>query len=125
MLHRASGVTADAATGTPDSDYGYSGNCDVIRAEAWSFNNLAHAWFMSPDGSTEKTYFTEKMDRYAATLEGRLDLRTGNYFTAPNPGSATDPCNTSTYTVYKSTPWCFGHNTGFGNRANPLGMLTG
>ncbi|MBI4892556.1 MAG: hypothetical protein HY821_18165 [Acidobacteria bacterium] len=79
---------------------------DQTRGNAWGLRTLAHAAWATPDGTPEKTYFTDKVYRNLAILEGVADVNTGSFFDE-SVGS----------------PWSFGRRDVLAGKSNPLGFM--
>jgi len=57
------------------NDWGYLR--DQVRGMAWSLRNVGHAAVMNPDGTPEKSYFSQKILNNIAIHEGKHDIRNG------------------------------------------------
>ena len=94
------------------NEFGYIS--EQVRGEAWGLRALAHAAYFAPDGTAEKTYFSQKLNNNIAMREGRLGVRDGAFYDpAPNCAS---PCT--------SVPWRFGRDVVSGSKPNPLYYLS-
>lgn len=92
------------------------------RGMGWSFRSLAEAAFISPDGSPERAYFTEKLNNNIEEKEGQYNLQSGSFY-HPNPGgTSANPC--PNFDASSSTIWCQGYVTyaNWANNPNPLAM---
>lgn len=84
------------------------------RAQAWHLRNVFHAYLVTPDGTPEKQYFQQKLDNNIALLEGRLNMKTGNFYRA----CTTSPFNAST----EDSVWCYSFNRR--NLLSDIGMTS-
>jgi len=53
------------------------------RGTAWQMRNVAHAAWVAPDGSSEKTYFVQKLNYNIAVREGIMNITNGNFMGDP------------------------------------------
>lgn len=86
------------------ADWGYIHN--ELRGQAWGLRTLAHAALVSPDGSPEKKYFTDKVNVNIAVREGIADIHDGAFYD-PSP----------------SSPWSFGRKSVCLDMPNPLRFM--
>jgi hypothetical protein len=49
------------------------------RGTAWTTRNVAHAAWVAPDGTPEKTYFLQKLNYNIAVREGIMNITNGNF----------------------------------------------
>jgi len=92
------------------------------RGYGWSIRNNASAAYWAPDGTVEKEYYTQLVDRQIAGTEGFVDTHGPTYLKVTNAPDS-DPCpvgsgtnNGKSYNAYDSTssdpaystPWCWG-----------------
>ncbi len=108
----------DLAWSQPASvGYGRGGSMgyiyDQIRGEGWALRTLALAAAMSPDGTPEKTYFTQKLQNNIAVREGKLGF-TGGMFYEPAE-NCPFPC--------KATRWRYGRDLVARGLENPLRFI--
>jgi len=78
-----------------------------IRGTAWAMRTLGHTVLLAPDGSPEKTYYTDKFYNNIAILEGEQDIRDGAFYD-PSPDSQ----------------WSWGRDVVAGHAVNPLHFMT-
>lgn len=81
-------------------DWGYV--TGEIRSRAWGMRTVGLAALMSPDGTAEKTYFTDKLNNNIAGDEGFFDIKNGSFY---------EPCPAGPYDPNKTTRWCWGNRT--------------
>jgi hypothetical protein len=81
------------------------------RGTAWTTRNLAHAAWVAPDGTPEKTYFLQKLNYNIAVREGIMNITDGKF--------ARDPRWTwgrNGIALQRPDPlWWLGHNLGAPN----------
>lgn len=82
------------------------GNAEV-RGLAWAIRSVGYAAFFAPDGSAEKTYYIEKLNRNLAAREGALDLKNGTF-----------------YDTSAESAWSWGRNVLAGGMDNQLNWPT-
>ena len=104
------GAADVAASGSSCWIYGRCGSWGIIhegsvqfRGMAWAIRNLANAAFLSPDGTPEAVYLTQKVNYNLAVKEGQYNITNGTFY---------DPSANS--------PWTTGRTTFGGGYANPL-----
>ncbi len=73
------------------------------RGVAWTMRTVAHAAWLAPDGSPEKTYFRQKLEYNFAVREGIMNVTNGNFHGDPR--------------------WTWGRNTVAAQRDDPLGWV--
>jgi len=88
---------------------------DQIRGEAWALRNIAHAAFFAPDGTPEKTYFTQKAAYNLAAIEGMYNIQ---------DGAGYSPCSTNPFNPnIETSQWCWGRNMRMRSRPDPLFLI--
>ncbi|MCC6590946.1 MAG: hypothetical protein IT168_29925 [Bryobacterales bacterium] len=105
-LHFWASVIVTSGNPSSDCDYCRHGDWGMfggeIRGRAWGLRTLGFAVLMSPDGTPEKSYFTDKFNNHIAIDEGFFDLKQGSFY---------EPCPEGPYNPWKTTRWCWGRNT--------------
>ncbi len=109
-------VVQDINQWSRHNSWGYFNDTDQqTRGVAWGRRDIGDAGFVSPDGSPEKAYFTEKVNNNIAVEEGVMNITTGSFY---------QPCTTNPYDVQtEKSKWCWGRNTvgwNFTGSSNPL-----
>ena len=84
------------------------------RGTAWQMRNVAHAAWVAPDGTPEKTYFLQKLNYNIAAREGIMNITNGSF--------AGDPRWTwgrNIVALQRPDPlWWVAHNLGAPNNPN-------
>lgn len=88
--------------------WGYLPQQIQVRGQAWALRTLAHAAFMAPDESAEKTYFSEKLLNNIAVHEGRQNVPDGQFCQPDVAGQCSHPM------------WRWGRDTVAARTLNPL-----
>lgn len=70
--------------GQSHNDWGSTVGTTSSRAVAWILRTMAHAAFINPDATPEKSYFTQKLLNNIAIMEGRFDVEDGYGYTGDN-----------------------------------------
>lgn len=108
-------------TPNPDCTINY-GRCASIgfipfvlqtRGQAWGLRDIAQAAFMSPDGTPEKAYYTQKLNNNIAAEEGDQNVTNGAF-------PPVDPTCPSYVPSASGSIWCYGRVSVGSRASNPL-----
>ena len=84
------------------------------RGTAWTMRNLAHAAWVAPDGTPEKTYFLQKLNYNIAVREGIMNITNGNF-----QGNPRWTWGRNMVALQRPDPlWWVAHNLGAPNNPN-------
>jgi hypothetical protein len=95
------------------ASWGYIPFAFQTRGQAWGLRDTSQAALMSPDGTPQKAYYTEKVNNNIAIEEGSQNVLQGAF----PPANASCPGYTPGPGADK---WCFGRMTIGQNLPNPL-----
>lgn len=99
--------------------FGYMSYNNQMRGQAWGYRDLAEAAFMAPDGTPEKTYFTQKLNTNIEIEEGHQSITNGSF-------PPVDPACPGYVPSATTSKWCFGRKVAalnpdkFTTLTNPL-----
>jgi len=110
-------IYGNAGTSQPYHRHGSWGIITIslqARGVGWALRNVAHATFLSPDGTPEKELFRNKFENTIGAFEGYHQTIGGAHFRKLTDATDADPCDgysASSYDPSLSTPYCFGYKT--------------
>ncbi len=110
--HDLGGAVNGTTVYSRHNSWGWFNDLDVqTRGQAWGRRDIAEAAFMAPDNSSEKAYFTEKVNNNLAIEEGYQNTTAGSFYQA---------CTTDYDEGLEGSKWCWGRKTAAQNWDNPL-----